>query len=88
MPLFALNVHCFFLNLKISLPLSSDLKPIKLANIDEIPNGGIMEVYFKPHHYTIFEDQLMVQATVAREGGNLEETILVTILVTLFQDQE
>jgi hypothetical protein len=55
------------------------LKPFKLANIDEDPDRTIMEVFFKPNHYTIFEDQLMVQVTVAREGGNLESAIQVGV---------
>jgi len=53
------------------------LKSFKLANIDEDPDRSIMEVFFKPYHYTIFEDQLMVQVAVAREGGNLESAIQV-----------
>ena len=59
------------------------MKLFKLANIDEDPDRTIMEVFFKPYHYTIFEDQLMVQVTVAREGGNLESAILVSLMNTL-----
>jgi hypothetical protein len=54
------------------------LRAIKLENIDENVTSGVMEVFFKPHHYTIFEDQGFVNATVAREGGDLTSTILVS----------
>ena len=61
-----------------------DLKPFKLETIDEQSELGIIEICFKPFHYTIFEDQEMVHVTVARQGGDLESSVLVKTLQKTF----
>ncbi len=60
--------------------VSEDLKPFKLEPIDELADHRMIEICFKPFHYTIFEDQEMVHVTVARQGVDLESTVLVRFL--------
>lgn len=50
---------------------------IVFAEETEDPNAHITYVFFEPAHYTVMENVGVMEVTVKREGGNINNTVYV-----------
>ena len=62
---------------KLKEKLAEETEPTKEDEEDQKKDDGVMRVFFDPPHYTVMENIGTFEATVVREGGDLNTAISV-----------